>query len=42
MYMFQVYACHDITKQSKSDACSLNGIIITVRTKPGDRMDLKY
>jgi len=38
MYMFQVYACHDITKQSKSDACSLNGIIITVRTKPGDRM----
>jgi hypothetical protein len=38
MYMFQVYACHDIVKQSKSDACSLNGIIITVRTKPGDRM----
>lgn len=38
MYMFQVYACHDTTQQSKSDACSFNGIIITVRTKPGDRM----
>jgi hypothetical protein len=38
MYMFQVFACHDITKERKSDACSLNGIIITVRTKPGDRM----
>ena len=38
MYMFQVYACHDIARQSKADACSLNGIIITVRTKPGDRM----
>jgi hypothetical protein len=38
MYMFQVFACHDISKESKSDACSLNGIIITVRTKPGDRM----
>ena len=37
MYMFQVYACHDISKQSKSKACSTNGIIITVRTKPGDR-----
>ncbi len=37
MYMFQVYACHDILKQNKADACSLNGIIITVRTKPGDR-----
>lgn len=37
MYMFQVFACHDITKQTKSDACSLNGIIITVRTKPDDR-----
>jgi len=38
MYMFQVYACHDITQLPLSDACSLNGIIITVRTKPGDRM----
>ncbi len=38
MYMFQVYACQNITKQAKSDACSLNGIIITVRTKAGDRM----
>jgi hypothetical protein len=38
MYMFQVFACQDTVKQSKSDACSLNGIIITVRTKPGDRM----
>jgi hypothetical protein len=37
MYVFQVYACHDITKQNKSDACSQNGIIISVRTKPGDR-----
>ncbi|CAF0942255.1 unnamed protein product [Adineta steineri] len=36
MYMFQVFACHDITTQSKSDSCSLNGIIISVRTKPGD------
>jgi hypothetical protein len=37
MYMFQVYACHDLSQQPKADACSLNGIIITVRTKPGDR-----
>ena len=37
MYMFQVYACHDLTKQEKNDACSVSGIIITVRTKPGDR-----
>lgn len=37
MYVFQVFACHDLTKESKADACSLNGIIITVRTKPGDR-----
>ncbi|CAF3486815.1 unnamed protein product [Rotaria sp. Silwood1] len=36
MYMFQVYACHDISKQSLSEACSLNGIILAVRTKPGD------
>ncbi|CAF0744080.1 unnamed protein product [Adineta ricciae] len=36
MYMFQVFACHNIVEQSKSDACSLNGIIISVRTKPGD------
>ncbi len=36
MYMFQVFACHNITKQSLSDACSLNGIILAVRTKPGD------
>ncbi|CAF3610474.1 unnamed protein product, partial [Rotaria sp. Silwood2] len=36
MYMFQVFACHDISKQSLSDACSLNGIILAVRTKPGD------
>ena len=38
MYMFQVYACHDITKTPLSEACSLNGIITTVRTKPGERM----
>jgi hypothetical protein len=38
MYMFQVYACHNVTKQPLSDACSLNGIILAVRTKPGDRM----
>jgi hypothetical protein len=42
MYMFQVYACHDITQQALSDACSLNGIILAIRTKPGDRMLLKY
>ncbi|CAF1052500.1 unnamed protein product [Rotaria sordida] len=36
MYMFQVYACHDISKQALSEACSLNGIILAVRTKPGD------
>ncbi|CAF4520563.1 unnamed protein product [Rotaria magnacalcarata] len=40
MYMFQVYACHNISQQSLSDACSLNGIILAVRTKPGDRMYL--
>jgi len=38
MYMFQVYACHDVSTLSLSDACSLNGIIFTVRTKPGHRM----
>jgi hypothetical protein len=37
MYMFQVYACHNISKQSLSEACSLNGIILAARTKPGDR-----
>jgi hypothetical protein len=42
MYMFQVYACHDIFKQTLSDACSLNGIILAVRTKPGARMYLIY
>ncbi|CAF1334615.1 unnamed protein product [Rotaria sordida] len=36
IYMFQVYACHDITKQTKSNACSSYGVIISVRTKPGD------
>ncbi|CAF1027588.1 unnamed protein product [Adineta ricciae] len=36
LYMFQVYACHDLSNQSLSDACSLNGITLTVRTKPGD------
>ncbi|CAF2822788.1 unnamed protein product [Rotaria sp. Silwood2] len=36
MYMFQVYSCHDISKQSLSNACSLNGIILAVRTKLGD------
>ncbi|CAM4976870.1 unnamed protein product, partial [Rotaria socialis] len=36
MYMFQVYACHDISRQLLSDACSLNGIILAVKTKPGD------
>ncbi|CAF1588247.1 unnamed protein product [Rotaria sp. Silwood1] len=36
MYMFQIYACHDIIKQTKSNACSSNGIIISVRTKAGD------
>lgn len=38
MYVFQVFACHDIAQENKANACSLNGIIITVRTKPGDRM----
>jgi hypothetical protein len=38
LYMFQVYACHDISKLPLSDACSLNGITLTVRTKPGDGM----
>ena len=38
MYMFQVYACHDITETSLSEACSINGIITTVRTKPGPCM----
>ncbi|CAF3377542.1 unnamed protein product [Rotaria socialis] len=37
MYMFQIYACHDIITETKSSACSTNGIIISVRTKPGDR-----
>lgn len=37
MYMFQVYACHDIRVTPLSDACSINGIITTVRTKPGHR-----
>ncbi|CAF4361317.1 unnamed protein product, partial [Adineta steineri] len=34
--MFQVYACHDISTQVLSDACSHTGITITVRTKAGD------
>lgn len=38
MYMFQVYACSDITKPSLSDFCSLNGITKEIRTQPGDRM----
>lgn len=42
MYMFQVYACHDLTQQDKADACSLTGIIITVRTKPGDRKSFRF
>jgi hypothetical protein len=42
MYMFQVYACHDTKKIPLSEACSLNGIILTVRTKPGDRMYFIY
>ena len=37
MYMFQVYACHNTSKQTLSEACSLNGIILAARTKPGDR-----
>ncbi|CAF4646839.1 unnamed protein product, partial [Rotaria magnacalcarata] len=36
MYMFQVFVCHNVSKQPLSDACSLNGIILAVRTKPGD------
>ncbi|CAF1035321.1 unnamed protein product [Adineta steineri] len=36
LYMFQVYACHDISTQVLSDACSHTGITITVRTKAGD------
>ncbi|CAF1675636.1 unnamed protein product [Rotaria magnacalcarata] len=36
MYLFQVYACHNISKQALSESCSLNGIILAVRTKPGD------
>ena len=36
MYMFQVYACQDLTQKSKGEACSLNGILISVRTRPGD------
>lgn len=38
MYMFQIYACHDASVLPLSEACSHNGIIITVRTKPGDGM----
>lgn len=40
MYMFQIYACHDMNNQTTANACSSNGIIITVRTKPGDCMYL--
>ncbi|CAF3315686.1 unnamed protein product [Rotaria socialis] len=36
LYLFQVYACHNISKQALSNSCSLNGIILAVRTKPGD------
>jgi len=38
MYMFQVYACHNVSTLPLSEACSLNGIITTVRTKPADCM----
>ncbi len=38
LYMFQVYACHNISMQLLSEACSLTGITITARTKAGDRM----
>lgn len=38
MYMFQVYACHNISTLPLSEACSLNGIITTIRTKPAERM----
>ena len=37
MYMFQVFACHNTSYLSLSEACSLNGIILAVRTRPGDR-----
>ena len=37
LYMFQVYACHDINQSSLSDACSASGIITTIRTKAGHR-----
>ena len=37
MYMFQVYACHNISALPLSEACSLNGIITTIRTKPAER-----
>lgn len=32
-YMFQVYACHDITNMTLHEACSINGITYTIRTK---------
>lgn len=38
MYMFQVYACHNVSALPLSEACSLNGIITTIRTKPAERM----
>ncbi|CAF4767535.1 unnamed protein product, partial [Rotaria sp. Silwood2] len=38
MYMFEVFECHNISKQPLSDTCSLNEIILAIRTKPGDHM----
>ena len=40
LYMFQVYACHDTKNQSITEARSINGIILAVRTKADDRMYL--
>ena len=40
-YMFEVYACHNITEESLGEACSLNGIIIAVRTKASNRKLIK-
>ncbi|CAF4584805.1 unnamed protein product, partial [Rotaria sp. Silwood2] len=37
MYMFEVFECHNISKQPLSDTCSLNEIILAIRTKPASR-----
>lgn len=37
LYLFQVYACHDTSKLTLAEACSLNGVNLAIRTKPGNR-----